>query len=131
MYGNLSVVSGNVVCEPLQEEWASIVNTSICHDYAIGLYILFVTVILMIFFLFGLLVVLSLLYQYFDDLNVVKGSDLEIPFRDSEGNPLAIPHTITGAQLTASAGNSPFGNDDRALMYHDAEGSSSKAGMRV
>lgn len=90
MYANLTIITENIECEPLQNEWGRVFNKAMCHDYFISLYILFNTLIGLIICFFPLLIFSSLLYQYFGTLwKAEDGHILEIPIRDSEGNPLS------------------------------------------
>lgn len=101
MYANLTIITDNTVCEPLQSEWGNVFNDAICYDYFISLYILFYTLILLIISFFPLLVISSLLYQYFGALwKTEEGHVLEIPIRDSEGNPLS---SLPGVSLSREA----------------------------
>ena len=41
MDSNLTVISQNIACEPLQQEWGHVFNDAMCFDYYISLYIFF------------------------------------------------------------------------------------------
>lgn len=98
MFANLTIITENIACDPLQEEWGNVFNEAVCYDYFISLYILFYTLIGLLICFFPLLVISSLLYQYFGALwKTEEGHILEIPIRDSEGNPLA---SLPGVSLT-------------------------------
>lgn len=68
MYTEIDSIEENIRCEPLQIFWGEIVNDSTCHNIYTGLFVLFWTVVLVFMAYFSLLVVSSLIYQYFGDL---------------------------------------------------------------
>jgi hypothetical protein len=99
IYSNLTFISDGIQCQPIQNEWATVFNKSLCRDYYSALYIVFETLIGILITFFPLLIISSLLYQYFGTLwKAEEGHTLEIPIRDSEGNPLG---TLSGISMAA------------------------------
>jgi hypothetical protein len=90
IYANLTSISADIACEPIQDEWDTVFNKAVCSDYFLAVYLLVQIIIGIFLTYFPLLIVSSLLYQYFDSLwNTDEGHTLEIPIRDAEGsNPL-------------------------------------------
>ena len=68
MYAELDEIEHDMSCSPLQSFWGDIVNDATCHNIYTGLFILFWTVLLVFLVYFCLLIISSLIYQYFGDL---------------------------------------------------------------
>ena len=117
IYAELVAVEENVACEPLQKQWGNVFNESVCHDYYIGLYIIFYTLAGAVVLLFILMVVWSLMYQYFGtDVPATDEHIAEVMSVDSYGNAL-IPSTAIGSEVT----------DDDLKCHHSSVGSSREA----
>lgn len=98
IYSNLTVISDDIQCAPIQDEWATVFNKSVCRDYYAAIYTVWNTLIGILITFFPLMIIASLLYQYFGALwTTEEGHVLEIPIRDSEGNPLG---SLPGISLT-------------------------------
>jgi hypothetical protein len=117
IYSNLTAISAGIACEPIQDEWDTVFNKAMCLDYFLALYLL-VEIIVGIFLTFlPLLIVSSLLYQYFDSLwNTDEGHALQTPIRDSEGNPLS--SSSAGVSLATAEVLDPAVTYS-ALVYED------------
>jgi hypothetical protein len=68
MYVEIDDIEKEMECNPLQKLWGDIVNDSTCHNIYTGIFILFWTVFLIYLVYFCLLIISSLIYQYFGDL---------------------------------------------------------------
>jgi hypothetical protein len=68
MYTEIYDIEVDMSCGPLQQFWGDIVNDATCHNIYTGLFILFWTVSLIFLAYFSLLIVSSLIYQYFGEL---------------------------------------------------------------
>eukprot|EP00602_Paraphysomonas_sp_CaronLab_P000092 CAMPEP_0185029090 /NCGR_PEP_ID=MMETSP1103-20130426/15190_1 /TAXON_ID=36769 /ORGANISM="Paraphysomonas bandaiensis, Strain Caron Lab Isolate" /LENGTH=504 /DNA_ID=CAMNT_0027563707 /DNA_START=1 /DNA_END=1512 /DNA_ORIENTATION=- len=87
--GNLTFIEGEISCEPMQRQWAKLFNDSVCDGYFTAVFITFFTLLLIILCLFSLLIVASLLYQYFGELwEVSDESMVEITSTESNDNPV-------------------------------------------
>ena len=67
MYNNISFIEDSTDCPPLQHQWANIFNDGFCDHTIIALYVLFVTVCSVMVTLYALMVISSMISQYFDD----------------------------------------------------------------
>jgi hypothetical protein len=95
IYGELASIDGNIACEPIQEQWVNVFNKAICHDYYMGLYIIFYVAAFTLVLLFIVMVTWSLLYQYFGKLWDTDEHIVEVMSVDSFGNAL-----LPGSQMT-------------------------------
>ncbi|CAE7675145.1 unnamed protein product, partial [Symbiodinium microadriaticum] len=116
IYSELGTVEGNIHCEGLQQQWVNVFNESACHDYYLGLYILFYTMAGTTLLLFILLVIWSLLYQYFGDLWNANEHIVEVMSTDSFGDAL----------VPGSAVNSETASVDGGMYRHYSSGGSSR-----
>lgn len=117
IYTNLTVISDGIQCQPIQNEWATIFNKSLCRDYYAALYIIFETLVGILVTFFPLLVISSLLYQYFGTLwKAEEGHILEISIRDSE-NPLG---TLSGISVIDDQTNISSITYNSTLIYEES-----------
>lgn len=68
MYEEIDNIEAEMSCGPLQKLWGDIVNDATCHNIYTGLFILSWSVFFIFLAYFCLLIVSSLIYQYFGDL---------------------------------------------------------------
>ena len=78
MYTELDSIERDMSCGPLQQLWGDIVNESTCDNIYTGLFILFWTTTLIFLAYFCLLVVSSLIYQYFGEMWEEGGDSLTL-----------------------------------------------------
>ncbi len=115
-------------CEPIQTQWFKFWNSGVCDDLYAGSFYVWGSQLLTSFFLFILIVCVSITYQFYPDLTQVYPSDPNKPKNPLEQGSGRGSNSFNSSQHSNSAvgdmmspEEDPQNNLNRVLAFHEAE----------